>query len=78
MSGVAAAAFNPVINSLLGQREGDPDKLEILGDGNLFQQLRRKAGNILNSTGKAGNELISEVRDALNNKGARNQGWSKP
>ena len=69
MSGVAAAAFNPVINSLLGQREGDPDKLEILGDGNLFQQLRRKAGNILNSTGKAGNELISEVRDALNNKG---------
>ena len=69
MSGVAAAAFGPVVNSLLGQREGDPTQLENLNDGNFIQQIRAKANNIFNSTGKVGNELISEVRDALNNKG---------
>ena len=45
MSGVAAAAFSPIINNLLGQR-GDPTDLETATGGNIFQQLRRKAGNI--------------------------------
>ena len=70
MSGAAAAAFSPVINNLLGQR-GDPTDLETATGGNVFQQLRRKAGNIFNSTGKVSNELIREVRTALDNKGFR-------
>tara|TARA_R100000231_G_C5321463_1_gene163525 strand:+ start:353 stop:1684 length:1332 start_codon:yes stop_codon:yes gene_type:complete len=69
MSGAAAAAFSPVINNLLGQRGTDPSDLENATGGNVFQQLRRKAGNIFNSTGKVSNELIREVRDALDNKG---------
>jgi len=68
MSGVAAAAFGPVVNNLLGQR-GDPTDLETATGGNIFQQLRRKAGNIFSSTGKISNELLSEVRGALDNKG---------
>ena len=68
MSGVAAAAFGPVVNNLLGQR-GDPTDLENITGGNIFQQLRTKAGNIFNSTGKISNELLDEVRTALDNKG---------
>ena len=68
MSGVAAAAFSPIINNLLGQR-GDPTDLETATGGNIFQQLRRKAGNIFTGGGKVSNELLREVRDALDNKG---------
>ena len=68
MSGVAAAAFSPIINNLLGQR-GDPTDLETATGGNIFQQLRRKAGNIFNSTGNISNSLLAEVRTALDNKG---------
>ncbi len=68
MSGVAAAAFGPVVNNLLGQR-GDPSDLENITGGNIFQQLRVKAGNIFNSTGKISNELLNEVRTALDDKG---------
>ena len=68
MSGAAAAAFSPVINNLLGQR-GDPTDLETATGGNIFQQLRRKAGNIFNSTGNISNSLLAEVRTALDNKG---------
>ena len=67
MSGVAAAAFSPIINNLLGQR-GDPTDLENITGGGIFQQLRRKAGNIFTGGGKVSNELLREVRDALDNK----------
>ena len=66
MSGIAAAAFSPVVKRLLGQGGEDPTQLE---GGDLLTSLKNKASNIFTGSKGVAKEVFAELRSALDNKG---------
>jgi len=71
MSGIAAAAFSPVVKRLLGQgTDGGFTDKEITEGGGLMSTIKSRAEKIFGATKGAGKEIFGEIRTALeSNKG---------
>ena len=66
MSGIAAAAFSPVVKRLLGQGGENPTQLE---EGDLLTTIKNRASNIFGGTKGIAKEVFADLKSALNNKG---------
>ncbi len=70
MSGIAAAAFSPVVKRFLGQGGADGTASNLAGEGdNLLTSLRSRAEKIFGGGKGIAKELFAELRTALGNQG---------
>ena len=70
MSGIAAAAFSPVVKRLLGQgTDSGFTDTEMSTGGGLMSTIKSRAEKIFGATKGAAGEIFGEIRSALDNKG---------